>query len=42
MALVDPVTVTAIVLVVVIACVLAIVYAMRKLRKKPEKNASTF
>lgn len=38
MALVDPVTVTAIVLVVVIACVLAIVYAMRKLRKKPEKT----
>ncbi|MCW4008893.1 MAG: hypothetical protein NWF09_09445 [Candidatus Bathyarchaeota archaeon] len=38
MALVDPVTVTAIALVVVIACVTLIIYAMRKLRKKPEKT----
>ncbi|MEM3000554.1 MAG: hypothetical protein QXV09_01595 [Candidatus Bathyarchaeia archaeon] len=38
MALVDPVTITAIALVVVIACVIIIIYAMRKLRKKPEKT----
>lgn len=37
MALVDPVTVTAIALVGVIVCVVIVIYAMRKLRRKPEK-----
>ncbi|MEM2107974.1 MAG: hypothetical protein QXL10_01650 [Candidatus Bathyarchaeia archaeon] len=37
MALVDPVTVTVIALVVVISCVTIVIFAMRKLGKKPEK-----